>query len=195
MTDVITFTGAQSTGKTTMRKALVEYLENEGNKCISQYYGINESVARDAKNFGFTINEGTSFVTQYYIAARFIIADLETRKIAERNRSEFIILDRSVLDVIPYSNVAGDITPTQKKIISDMLLKHYRLYPTDLIYCAPIDYIEKDSFRSTDKEFQDKIVEEFKEVMVSVSDISPVIVLDNMSVEDRLEIIKGHLNF
>ncbi len=177
-----------------MRNVLVEYLQNQGNKVINQYYGIHESVARDAKNFGFTINEGTNFVTQYYIAARFIIADLETRKIAERNRSDFIVTDRSVLDVIPYSNLAPDITPTQRRIISDMLIQHYRLYPTDLIYCTPIDYIEEDKVRSIDKEFQAKIVEKFKEVLVKVSDISPVIVLEYMSPEDRLQIIKGHLN-
>jgi len=194
LTDVITFTGAQSTGKTTMRKALVEYLQNEGNKVISQYYGIHESVARDAKNFGFTINEGTTFDTQYYIANRFMVADMETRKIAERNRSDFIVLDRSVLDVIPYSNVAGDITPNQKRIISDMLLQHYKLYPTDLIYCTPIEYIEDDQLRSTDKEFQDKIITKFKELLVAVADFSPAIVLEYMSPEDRLEIIKGHLN-
>ena len=193
MTDVITFTGAQSTGKTTMRKLLVEYLENEGNKVISQYYGVSESIARDAKNFGFIINEKTNFSTQYYIAHRFVIADMETRKIAERNRAEFIVLDRSVLDVIPYTNVSG-MPDKQKHLIQFMLLQHYKLFPTDLIYCSPIDYIEKDKDRSPYKDFQDRIVDEFKKVLVKVSDVSPPIVLDNMSPEDRLEIIKGHLN-
>ncbi len=194
MTDVITFTGAQSTGKTTMRIALVEYLENEGYKCMSQYYGINQSVARDAKDFGFAINEETNFDTQYYIANRFMVADMETRKIAERNRTDFIVLDRSVLDVIPYSRVASNIYPHQSRIISDMLLQHYKLYPTDLIYCTPIDYIEDDRLRSTDKEFQAAIVKNFKEVIVEVAEVSPAIVLEYMSPEDRLEIIKGHLN-
>ncbi len=193
MTDVITFTGAQGTGKTTMRGELVRYLQDEGMKVMDRYSGVKESVARDAKTFGFTINEQTNFVTQYYIAHRYIIADLETRKIAERTRVDFIVVDRSVLDVIPYTN-ASSMLDREKHLIQFMLLQHYKLFPTDLVYCSPLGFIDKDKDRSVDEDFQNKIVDEFKKMLVKVSDISPPICLDNMPTEDRLQILKSHLN-
>ena len=118
MTEIITFTGVQGSGKTTMRRKLVDHLREKGYDVMSQYVGINESISRDAALLGFTLNEKTDFNTQYYLAAKYIVVDLETRIKAESEEVDYIVVDRSPLDVIPYSENAS-YSLYQKKLIRD----------------------------------------------------------------------------
>lgn len=187
MTRIITFTGAQGTGKTTMRKALVEYLQNKGYTTIEQYPDVNESIARDAKEIGFVINEATTFEAQYYIASMFIVKDLQLRKLVEKTVSvDFIVLDRCVLDVIPYTNLAVRISTYQKDLIINMLYAHYKMYQTGLFYCEPLSVIEKDRGRSTNKNFQDDIVKEFEKILRHIGQHQRYSILPDEHVAGRL---------
>jgi len=189
MYKIITFTGAQGTGKTTIKKALVEHLEGHGHKVMSNYVGVTNSIARDAKKLGFTINEETNFQSQYYIAARFIVSDLETRLKASALGCDFIVLDRSPLDVIPYSNLAKSIGAIHKTLIEIMLYQHFSLYSSALVYCEPLSFLEKDSDRSGDLGFQSKVVEEFEKMLINANLIGTSIRLGETSVENRLQIL------
>lgn len=161
---IVCFIGSQGSGKTTTQLAVFEKLKENG-RAICQYYGI-KSVSKDAINLGFQINENTTFQTQYYIAVRYIVADIETRMMAAKNNVDWIILDRSVLDVIPYTRACPNITEKQKELIHNMIYDHYKLFPVNyLFYLKPLKNIENDGIRSVDKEFQKVIDHYFKELL------------------------------
>ncbi len=191
MTRIITFTGAQGTGKTATRGELVRWLQKHKYSVIDKYSGVRRSIARDAKRFGFTINERTNFESQYYIANKYIVADIETRKNAELRNIDFIVLDRSVLDSIPYIMVAASITMDQKEILRTMLIDHFALFPSRLFYCEPLDFVTWDEDRSADTKFQDSVDAEFRNILTKASQYSNTFILKRGSVEQRLsDIIK-----
>lgn len=196
MTKIVCFTGAQSTGKTTMRNELVETLRNKGFTVLSDYRGVNISISRDALIDGFVLNENTNFESQYYMAAKYITLDLLTRKHAEINKFDFIILDRSVLDVIPYTQQAESIDDDDTKIIENMLLIHFNLYPIDLmIYCEPISTLVGDGIRSINKKFSEDIAEKFVRIImdsriINVYPKNKLKILNNDTVENRMKIVE-----
>jgi len=191
MTRIITFTGAQGTGKTATRGELVRWLQKHKYSVIDRYSGVKQSIARDAKQFGFIINEKTNFESQYYIASRYIVADIETRKNAERRSVDFIVLDRSVLDSIPYIMVATAITISQKEVLKNMLIDHFALFPSRLLYCEPLDFVTWDKDRSTNTKFQDSVDAEFRNILIKASQYSNTFILKRGSIEQRLrDVIK-----
>ena len=186
MTRVITFTGAQGTGKTATRGELVRWMQKHHYSVIDRYAGVKQSIARDAKRFGFTINERTNFESQYYIASKYIVADIETRKNAELRNINFIVLDRSVLDSIPYIMVATSITMDQKEFLRNMLIDHFALFPSRLFYCEPLDFVTWDEDRSTNIRFQNSVDAEFRNIFKRASQYSNTFILKIGSVEQRL---------
>ena len=194
MVNIITFTGAHSTGKTTLRKALVKYLKKKKYTVIDQYRGVNQSVARDAKVFGFEINENTNFTAQYYIAARFIIADIETRLYMVNNNIDYAVLDRNPLDVIPYTRGSPNISTKEAGFISQMLLNHYEMFESKLFYVEPLSDIEEDKTRSPSKNFQNKIVKEFHIMLSLAGQVRPYEIIGNWSVNERLNYVCQKLN-
>lgn len=193
LTRIITFTGAHGTGKTVTKNKLVKWMRNNGYVVMDHYSGVNRSIARDAKEFGFTINERTTFEAQYYIASRYIVADIETRKNAEKDYVDFVVLDRSVLDNIPYVMVADFITEDQKLIIKKMLIDHFALFPSRLIYCQLLSFVISDSDRSDNSKFQELVAREFKNVIERATQLSNVFILKKGSIEDRLQWIIDEL--
>ena len=187
MTRVITFTGAQGTGKTATRGELVRWMQRHEYSVIDRYSGIKRSIARDAKEFGFIINEKTNFESQYYIASKYIVADIETRKNAERRSIDFIVLDRSVLDSIPYIMVATFITKDQKELLRKMLIDHFALFPSRLLYCEPLDFVTCDEDRSANMKFQHSVDVEFKNILKKASQYSNTFILKRGSIEQRLK--------
>ena len=196
MTRIISFTGSQGTGKTTMRNLLVKKLEDAGYSVLSDYDGVKTSISRDAAEDGFALNEGTTFEAQYYMASRYISAELLTRKHAELCDIDFIVLDRSVLDVIPYTQVSMSIDVEGKSIISNMLLTHFNLYPVDLmIYCRPISELVSDGLRSVNKEFSYDIDEKFAKLVLDkrIKDCYPknkLHILENDTLDNRMKIVE-----
>ncbi len=187
MTEVITFTGVQGSGKTTMRIMLANHLKLKGKTVINQYDGVMDSISRDAGLKGFTLNEETNFETQYYLANKYIVLDIETRKRANQGNFDYLVLDRSVLDVIPYALNAESINFEDKELIRDMLYEHFRRYPSNLIYCVPLRKIEGDGIRSVNQQFQDEIDNEFVEVMNKVRSMTNVTTLGLADVKTRFK--------
>lgn len=192
---VLCFTGAQGTGKSTMRRALVNYIERFDNKIIDRYSGVPDSISRMAAGIGFKINEETDFMTQYYIAVKYIAHDLETRKRAQIYGYDYIVLDRSVLDSIPYVVAADNITHGEKKLIKELLFNHFQMYPAVLIHCEPLNIIKPDGTRSISKVFQRKVYNNFVEMLSIVQKKNnKVFNLINEPTDDRMSKLKGFLN-
>ena len=187
---VIAFSGAQNSGKTTLMGELGLALRSKG---FNVQIGYNlpsddKSISRRSKRLGFTINEETQFESQYHILLSYLVTDLETRKHAEINRCDFVIYDRSIWDVAPYSKRV--MTDEQYSLIYNMLETHHRLYPTDyLIYCKPVPFFD-DGHRSINGDFQREIVNQFE---VTLKD-KLTFVLDNKPVDKRIDDVLGWLN-
>lgn len=195
---IIAFTGSQGSGKTTLKEILTSNLRKLDLNIISNYYNVESSVSRTARELGFTINEETTFETQYYLACRYIVLDLETRKIGKRHDADYIVLDRSVLDVIPYTFVSDNIETGGAKLIEDMLQKHFKLYPVDYLgFTHPLDTIEKvKDERSNDIKFQRNIHSQF-EVMFKEErhyTNTEIINIPNDTLENRLSVVMKAIN-
>ncbi len=195
MTEVICFTGAQGTGKSTMRRALVSHLEKKGIAVIDHYSNVTDSISRYAAREGFPINEDTDWISQYYIACSYIVHDLETRLRAKIHNYEYVVLDRSVLDSIPYVMVADKVYHGEKKLIKELLFNHFEMFPSQLYYCEPLKKIVPDGTRSISKVFQGKVQAEFKKLIdVLTKKNYDVVILNNESVEKRLDYILMNLD-
>ncbi len=195
MTKIISFTGSQGSGKTTMRNLLVEKLEKQGKSVYSNYAGVVKSISRDANDEGFAINEGTNFEAQYYMASKYISADLLTRKMAEIEGIDYIVTDRSVIDVIPYTTVAPAIMYKERQTISNMLITHIDLYPVDLmILCNPISNLERDGLRSGSVKFSEEIHKVFVNIVNTTCYPDKLCVLENDTLENRMKIVYEQVN-
>lgn len=163
---VIALTGPQGVGKTTLMNEVAKVLSERHKVQVGYITNGNKSISREAFDFGFNINEKTSFDTQYYIALKYLAADLATRKFASKNEMRFIIYDRSVLDVIPYTNASENIGIEYKKFVESMIVKHVQKYPVNkLVFVESLDDLVKDQYRSSSKEFQQDINYEFLEMI------------------------------
>lgn len=191
-TKFIAFTGAQGTGKTTMRRSLCRYLGILGKSVIDNYVGVNESISRDAAKLGFKINLEANFESQYYMTTQYIAADLRTRKYAIENNIDYVITDRSILDVLPYSKMCKRINDSQYEIIQGMVLRHLDLFrPSLLLYCAPLDVLVKDENRSDDRDYQNKIDNLMLDNIIAVTNEMQLVTegLKTDTVENRLTMI------
>lgn len=189
MTQIIAFTGAQGTGKTTMREALVKHLRAQGKIVIDNYVGVNESISRDAKKQGFSINLEANFESQYYMTAQYISADLRTRKEAEIIGADYIVIDRSILDVLPYSKMCERISISHYQTIQTLVLGHLGHYmPMLMVYCGPLDVLVKEQDRSDDREYQKTIDTYIKDNLKYAQDkmFMTVLALPAESTNDRL---------
>lgn len=194
--EVIAFTGAQGTGKTTMRNELDQYLHRKYS-VLNQYRGIKESISRDAKKAGFGINLEGAFDTQWYIMARYIAADLATRKYAEKYNFDYIVVDRSILDVLPYSKISKRIDSDQYMSLSNIINYHLKMYTPDyLVYCEPLDTIVGDKDRLVDKDYQKTIDESISQNLsyVRTELKTKIIYLNKDSIVNRLQQLIGGLN-
>ncbi len=190
MTKIISFTGSQGSGKTTMRNELVDKLMSNDHTVYANYAGVVKSISRDANDEGFAINEGTDFEAQYYMASKYISADLLTRKMAEIEGIDYIVTDRSVIDVIPYTTIAPAIMYKERQIISNMLIAHLELYPVDLmILCNPISNLERDGLRSGSVKFSEEIHKVFVNIVTTTCYPDKLCVLENDTLENRMKIV------
>ena len=185
---IVVFTGSQGSGKTTMMNEVYGFIE-KNHAVMKGYYQV-ESISREAQEFGFQINEETTFETQYYLALQYMVADIRTRKHAEKNNIEWIILDRSVLDVIPFTRARSIISDDEKKMISSILLDHYEKYPVDyLFYCEPLNGIVDDGIRSTNQKFQ-KVIDHYFHELLDIEVPDNYIKLRKKPILERLEAIQ-----
>jgi len=131
--------------------------------------------------------EQTTFESQYHIMLSYLMADLETRKLAEQNGVDWIIYDRSVLDHLPYSYRI--LNGEDYFMLESVSNQHSQKFPVDYtIYCEPVPFND-DGERSVNKQFQDEIVDCF-----GVALREPDFILPNIPVKERIDLLKGYLN-
>jgi len=173
----IAFTGAQSTGKTTLLKELKRDPE------LSLKYDFRDEITRRMQKKGLSINEGGNDITQLLIMNSHI----------KNSLIDNVIMDRCALDGLVYTDWMSRKGKVQQWVLQyadnvfKMLIDRY----DHIFYLVPEFDIEDDGVRSTDIDFRNEIVQLFEKYIKAI-DI-PVIKLTG-TVEQRLNKIKETIN-
>ena len=172
---IVSFTGAQSTGKTTLLNIL-----KEKNKDINF---IDEVTRRIKREYDLPINEDGGDVTQYMIMADHIA------NVYRKYENDLVVLDRCALDGVVYTRwlqMEGKVSPstfTNACLIYSQIINKYDV----IFYTDPADVkLEDDGERSTDVNFRNSIIKLFED---RLKNLDNVVVLSG-TVEERLETVK-----
>ena len=172
---IVSFTGAQSTGKTTLLNIL-----KIKNKDINF---IDEVTRRINREYDLPINESGSTLTQL-----MIIAD-HVANIFRKYDSDLVILDRCIIDGLVYSEWLYDnnnISISMIDLATEIYHSIYKKYDI-IFYTDPKDVeLVDDGERSIDKQFRDDIISSFDYRIKSLNNV----VLLSGTVEERLETVK-----
>ncbi len=172
---IVSFTGAQSTGKTTLLNIL-----KSKNKDINF---IDEVTRRINREYDLPINESGSTLTQL-----MIIAD-HVANIFRKYDSDLVILDRCIIDGLVYSEWLYDnnnISISMIDLATEIYHSIYKKYDI-IFYTDPKDVeLVDDGERSIDKQFRDDIISSFDYRIKSLNNV----VLLSGTVEERLETVK-----
>lgn len=178
---IVSFSGSQSSGKTTLLNHLMKLNPNVD--------FVPEVTRKIRRELNLPINEGGGDLTQYMIMAEHV------RNIYERKQdNKLAIFDRCVLDGVVYSHwmcdqkLISECTFTTAYDIYEKLISKYDI----IFYTDPNDVeIEDDGERSTSREFREGIIELFEYYINSREyEKIPKIEVLSGSVEKRLEKIK-----
>ena len=172
---IVSFTGAQSTGKTTLLNIL-----KSKNKDINF---IDEVTRRINREYDLPINESGSTLTQL-----MIIAD-HVANIFRKYDSDLVILDRCIIDGLVYSEWLYDnnnISISMIDLATEIYHSIYKKYDI-IFYTDPKDVeLVDDGERSINKHFRDDIINSFEH---RIKELNNVVVLSG-TVEERLETVK-----
>jgi len=173
----IAFTGAQSTGKTTLLTEL---------KSVAPYsytYTYIDEITRRMIKRGVQINEGGDDVTQLLIMNSHL----------KNMLSDNVIMDRCALDGVVYTRylynrgqVSEWVMDYAEKVFQLIIEKYDHIF-----YLQPEFAIQHDGVRSTDEGFRDQIAKLFSEYILECE--VPVVHLTG-TVQDRLTQIKEVIN-
>ena len=173
---IISFTGAQSTGKTTLLNELKKWKEFE------DYVFIDE-ITRNVSKLGMNINEKGDDATQTAI----MNAHIENLK-----KGDNLILDRCSLDGAVYTHylylhgrVSRDTFDYARQIFTETCLKYDKIF-----YLKPEFDIVNDGVRSSSVQFRDEIADIFERYITEFNLGKWNVVELSGSVEDRLKAIK-----
>ena len=173
----IAFTGAQSTGKTTLLKEL------KRDPDFSLKYDFRDEITRRMQKKGLSINESGNDITQLLIMNSHI----------KNSLIDNVIMDRCALDGLVYTDWMYRKGKIQQWVIEyadnvfKMLIDRYDY----IFYLVPEFDIEDDGVRSTDIDFRNEIVILFEQYIKAWN--IPVIKLTG-TVEQRLNKIKETIN-
>ena len=173
----IAFTGAQSTGKTTLLKEL------KRDSKLSLEYDFRDEITRRMQKKGLSINEGGNDITQLLIMNSHI----------KNSLIDNVIMDRCALDGLVYTDWMYGKNKVEQWVVDyatnvfNLLIGRYDY----IFYLAPEFDIEDDGVRSTDVDFRNEVVDLF-DYYIRVYEI-PVIKLTG-TVEQRLNKIKETIN-
>ena len=157
---IIACSGGQGTGKTTKAKQLYEKLKKANpNKKI----GLVINVTRNAKLIKLPINQETTIETQ-----TFIFSEMISAHIAAAAQYDIVVTDRTIVDAIAYTALAGRrgaqnmITPSQMfqtaqamiQIVQPLLFIYKNIH-----FCLQANnpYLRKDDCRDDDPIFAAEI--------------------------------------
>jgi nicotinamide riboside kinase len=173
----LAFTGAQSTGKTTLLKEL------KRDPDFSLKYDFRDEITRRMQKKGLSINESGNDITQLLIMNSHI----------KNSLIDNVIMDRCALDGLVYTDWMYRKGKIQQWVIEyadnvfKMLIDRYDY----IFYLVPEFDIEDDGVRSTDIDFRNEIVILFEQYIKAWN--IPVIKLTG-TVEQRLNKIKETIN-
>lgn len=172
---IVSFTGAQSTGKTT----LLNHLAN-----ANPYITFVEEVTRRIKReFNLPINEDGGNLTQFMIMADHVA------NVYRETDSDITVLDRCAVDGVVYTlwlweqgMIDDDIYLAACNIYNSIINKYDVIFYTD-----PADVkLVNDGERSIDVDFRNDIIKLFED---RISGLGNVVKLSG-TVEERLETVK-----
>jgi len=173
----IAFTGAQSTGKTTLLNRL------KHDPMFNLEFDFRDEITRRMQKKGLSINEGGNDITQLLIMNSHI----------KNTLIDNVIMDRCALDGLIYTDWMYGKKKVEQWVIEyaenvfNLLIDRYDY----IFYLAPEFDIEDDGVRSTDIDFRNEIVDLFDHY-INLYKI-PVIKLTG-TVEQRLNKIKETIN-
>jgi len=183
---IISFTGAQSTGKTT--------LLNQCKDIYKDKYDFVDEVTRLVKReYNVPINEGGTDATQLLIINQHLH---NTYKVKDPNKSG-VILDRCIVDGLVYTTFlvlekqvspwVGDYAREVFKLIIPKIDKIFYTWPGDV-------KLVDDGERSISNDFRDKIILIFDTLFDSYKkDFENKLVILKGTVEERIDTIKINL--
>jgi nicotinamide riboside kinase len=205
---LISFTGAQSTGKTTLLK---QFKRECGSKLDSICF-VPEVTRKVKREYNVNINESGDDDTQLLIVSEHlknVVMHMNSsstpwghlqsspRKSPSRTAT---VLDRCIIDALVYSNYLhsqGTITGTTLTIVQCMF--EYLLPRLDVVfYTSPKDIpLEDDGERSVDISFREYIIKEFERIITEIKESrdsrNPKIITLEGTVDERMEIILNTL--
>ena len=166
----IAFTGAQSTGKTTLLQAV------KSNEEFRYKYEFIDEITRRMVKKGLKINEAGGNTTQLLIMNEHI------KNLLYQN----VIMDRCVLDGVVYTDWLHWEGKVQTWVweYAKNVFDHYVNRYDVIFYLKPEFDIVDDGVRSVDISFRDEIVQRFERYIKHVK--VPIITLSG-TVEQRLE--------
>ena len=185
---ICSFTGAQSTGKTTLLKKL--HAEN-GDYPFTFIPEVTRLVARE---YDMTINEGGGDLTQMLIMTEHV------RNIY-RNKADYLIrgvhqiFDRCALDGIVYSQWLLHEGKISRPCYDacELVWKQLKDKYDVIFYTSPDDVkLVDDGQRSINERFRNQIIDIFNIYLERVNFNSEIVVLEG-SVEDRLKTVRSTL--
>ena len=173
----IAISGVQCTGKSTVLKELQKMPE------LSGYEFVFEGI-RNLKNQGkIKINEDGNDYTQ------IVIANFHKDNLLKEN----VVLDRCILDCYAYSLYSyqkGMISKGTLDKVSEIYNETVNQYDV-ILYLRPEFEMIEDGVRSLNKEFRDKVLENFESL---IKDLKNVVVLSG-TVENRVNQFKAVLKY
>ncbi len=195
---IFSFTGAQSTGKTTLLKRLIEANKGVDNRNFPFEF-VPEVTRLVKREYEVSINEGGDDITQMLIMTEHI-RNVYGGKTDRLLRGIHQIYDRCALDGVVYSHYLldkGKISRTTYEAC-ELIYKKLRTKYDVIFYTSPKDVeLVDDGERSVDVHFRDDIIDLFNLYLYSINKDnrdSPRVILLEGTVEERLETIKSTLD-
>lgn len=149
---LISFTGAQSTGKSTLLRKMVN--DESFRKC-----SFIKEVTRKVAKTGININEQGDNITQLFIL---------NEHLSNHHLNGCVILDRCILDGFIYTKYLHDIGKVNDWVL-DFSINMFKLLAPKLdiiFYTDPTDIpIEDDNIRSLNPVFRDCIINEYNNLL------------------------------
>ena len=172
---IVSFTGAQSTGKTTLLNHLVELNPN--------VTFVEEVTRRVKRLYDVPINEDGGDVTQFLIMADHI------QNLFSKDKSDLTVFDRCAVDGVVYTRwlqlqgmVSAEVYTACCKMY-DAIIDRYDV----IFYTDPADVkLVDDGERSVNVDFRNDIIELFDDKLKGLDN---VVVLSG-NVEERLNTVK-----